>query len=203
MISHPTGSTLYCYPDTDGILGNLPTWVPQPCLPGAENSISLPNAPSRLDSTPDLTHLYMPSLPTALLGCGRPALHQGMFPIQGLNPGLQLCRWALYHLNYDGSPTCTAHLHFPHVSALPSRLDMTGQMPHTHHISPQMSGVSYWGTILACDLSHMMHVPLQEGVCWLTAHPRQHWPYDLPLSPFHIFGTSLKGSRLSFSASSF
>ena len=37
-------------------------------------------------------------------GLGCHALLQGIFPTQGLNPGLPHCRWILYHLNYQGSP---------------------------------------------------------------------------------------------------
>ena len=33
------------------------------------------------------------------------ALLQGIFPIQGSNPGLPHCRWILYHLSYQGSVT--------------------------------------------------------------------------------------------------
>ena len=29
---------------------------------------------------------------------------QGIFPTQGLNPGLLNCRWILYHLSHQGSP---------------------------------------------------------------------------------------------------
>ena len=142
----------------DDTLGNLPTWVPQPYLPCAESSISLQNVPSGLDSTPCLTDLYIPNLfYTALLCCGRPTLLQGIFPTQGSNPGLQLFRCALYHMNHEGNPTYTPHLHFSHVSALPSRLDVTSRYhTHTHHISPRMPGVSYWETTLACDLSHIV-----------------------------------------------
>ena len=31
-------------------------------------------------------------------------LQQGIFPTQGLNPGLPLCMWILYHLSHQGSP---------------------------------------------------------------------------------------------------
>ena len=31
-------------------------------------------------------------------------LLQGIFPTQGLNPGLPQCRWILYHLSHLGSP---------------------------------------------------------------------------------------------------
>ena len=33
------------------------------------------------------------------------ALFQGIFPTQGLNPGLPHCRWILYKLSHQGSPT--------------------------------------------------------------------------------------------------
>ena len=37
-------------------------------------------------------------------GVGHHALLPGIFPTQGLNPGLPQCRQILYHLNYQGSP---------------------------------------------------------------------------------------------------
>ena len=37
-------------------------------------------------------------------GVGCHALLQGIFPNQGLNPGLPHCRWILYQLTYQGSP---------------------------------------------------------------------------------------------------
>ena len=37
-------------------------------------------------------------------GMGCHALLQGIFPTQGLNPGLLHCRWIIYQLNHKGSP---------------------------------------------------------------------------------------------------
>jgi len=37
------------------------------------------------------------------IGVGCHALLQGIFPTQGLNPGLPHCRWILYHLSHQGS----------------------------------------------------------------------------------------------------
>ena len=31
-------------------------------------------------------------------------LYRGIFPTQGLNPGLPHCRWILYLLSHQGSP---------------------------------------------------------------------------------------------------
>ena len=37
---------------------------------------------------------------------GSLSLLQGIFPNQGLNPGLLHCRWILYQLSYKGNPKC-------------------------------------------------------------------------------------------------
>ena len=37
-------------------------------------------------------------------GVGCHVFLQGIFPTQGLNPGLLHCRWILYRLSYQGSP---------------------------------------------------------------------------------------------------
>ena len=37
-------------------------------------------------------------------GMGCYALLQGIFPTQGLNPGLPCCRQIVYHLSHQGSP---------------------------------------------------------------------------------------------------
>ena len=38
------------------------------------------------------------------IGVGGHALLQGIFPTQGLNPGLLYCRWIVYQLSHQGSP---------------------------------------------------------------------------------------------------
>ena len=44
------------------------------------------------------------SSPCQITGVGSLFLLQGIYPTQGLNPGLLHCRWILYHLSYQGSP---------------------------------------------------------------------------------------------------
>ena len=39
------------------------------------------------------------------------ALLQGIFPIQGLNPGLPHCRRILYHLSHQGSPSESVYIY--------------------------------------------------------------------------------------------
>ena len=41
------------------------------------------------------------------------ALLQGIFPTQGMNPGLLLCRWILYHLSHQGSPGILERVAYP------------------------------------------------------------------------------------------
>ena len=48
--------------------------------------------------------LYGPwNSPGQNTGVGSLSLLQGIFPTQGLNPGLLHCRWILYHLSHKGS----------------------------------------------------------------------------------------------------
>ena len=56
--------------------------------------------------------LYSPwDSPGQNAGVGSLSLLQGIFPTQGLNPGLQHCRWILYHLSFKGSPHMYTHTH--------------------------------------------------------------------------------------------
>ena len=56
------------------------------------NDCSLPGSSTHGDS------------PGKITGVGCHALLQGIFPTQGLNPGLPHCRCILYHLSHQGSP---------------------------------------------------------------------------------------------------
>ena len=46
-------------------------------------------------------------------GVGCHALLRGIFPTQGLNPGLPHCRWILYHLSHQGSPKILEWVAYP------------------------------------------------------------------------------------------
>jgi len=47
---------------------------------------------------------------------GNLSLLQGIFPNQGLNPGLPRCRQILYQLSYKGSPTILEWVAYPFSS---------------------------------------------------------------------------------------
>ena len=46
-------------------------------------------------------------------GMGTLSLLQGIFPTQGLNPGLPHCRWILYQLSHKGSPRILESVAYP------------------------------------------------------------------------------------------
>ena len=49
-------------------------------------------------------------------GVGSLSLLQGIFPTQGLNPGLPHCRWILYQLSHKGSPRIVEWVAYPFSS---------------------------------------------------------------------------------------
>ena len=61
--------------------------------------------------------LYSPwNSPGQNTGVGSRSLLQGIFPTQGLNPGLPHCRWILYHLSHQGRHSIPPLIqsHFPY-----------------------------------------------------------------------------------------
>ena len=65
-------------------------------------------------------------------GVGSLSLFQGIFPIQGSNPGLPHCRRILYQLNHKGSPVPSGtHQHFlnPFILAEVSLLPLLNSCP--------------------------------------------------------------------------
>ena len=58
--------------------------------------------------------LYSPwNSPGQNTGMGSLSLLQGIFPIQGSNPGLLHCRQILYQLSHKGSPTILEWVAYP------------------------------------------------------------------------------------------
>ena len=61
--------------------------------------------------------LYSPqNSPGQNTGVGSHSLLQGIFPIQGSNPGLPHCWWILYQLSYKGSPRTLEWVAYPFSS---------------------------------------------------------------------------------------
>ena len=58
--------------------------------------------------------LYSPwNSPGQYTWVGSLSLLQGLFPTQGLNPGLMHCRWTLYELSHKGSPRTLGWVAYP------------------------------------------------------------------------------------------
>ena len=65
--------------------------------------------------------LYNPwNSPGQNTGAGSLSLLQGIFPTQGLNPGLPHCRWILYQLRHKGSQRILKWVVYPFSSDLPN-----------------------------------------------------------------------------------
>ena len=73
---------------------------------------SRPTLCNPMDCSPPGSAIHGDS-PGKYTGVGCHALLQGIFPMQGSNPGLLHCRWILYHLSHQGSPCKRNHLQCP------------------------------------------------------------------------------------------
>ena len=63
------------------------------------------------------THgLYSPWNSPGWPGVGSLSLFQGIFPIQGSNPGIPPCRWILYQLSHKVSPRVLGWIAYPFSS---------------------------------------------------------------------------------------
>ena len=64
---------------------------------------SCPTLCNSVDYSMPVSSIHGDSPGKTTTGAGCPALLQGIFSIQGSNPGLPRCRWILYQLNLKGS----------------------------------------------------------------------------------------------------
>ena len=87
----------------------IPEWVAIPYPGDLPDPGIKPRSPAlQVDSLP----AELPGKPKNT-GVGSLSLLQGIFPTQGLNPGLPHCRWILYHLSYQGSPRILEWVAYP------------------------------------------------------------------------------------------
>ena len=78
------------------------------------NSIKLSESHSVVSDSLQPHGLYNPwNSPGQNTGVGSLSLLQGIFPTQGLNPGLLHCRWILYQLTHEGSPRILEWVAYP------------------------------------------------------------------------------------------
>ena len=84
-------------------------------------------------------------------GVGGHALLWGIFPTQGLNPGLLHCRQILYHLSHQGSPSILEWVVYPFSGDLPK--------PGIEPESPALQADSSPAELPGRPLENSMNVP--------------------------------------------
>ena len=80
---------------------------------------SCPTLCNPMDCSPPGSSVHGDS-PRKNIRVGCHALLQGIFPTQGLNPGLPHCRQILYHLSHQGSPRILERVAYPFSRVLPN-----------------------------------------------------------------------------------
>ena len=94
-------------------------------------------------------------------GVGCHGLFQEILPTQGSNPGLQHCRWILYHLSQQGSPRILERLErvaYPFSNGTSQPRNRTGSLLHCRWILYQLS---YLGSHLSgwfSSIPQIIHV---------------------------------------------
>ena len=77
--------------------------------------------------------------PSKNTGVGCHALLQGIFPTQGLNPGLLHCRWICYHLSLQGKPKNTGVSSLSLLQGIFPTQELNQALRHGRWILNQMS----------------------------------------------------------------
>ena len=87
-------------------------------------------------------------------GVGCHALFQGIFPTQGLNPGLSNCRQILYHLSHQGSPRKSTGVgcHFLLQGIFPTQ----GLNPGLSHCRQKLYHLSHQGSQSEKELKSLL-----------------------------------------------
>ena len=103
---------------------------------------------------------------------------QGIFPIQGSNPGLLQCRWILYQLSHKGSPRILEWVVYP----FSSRSNLARNRTRVSGIAAEF--FTSWATREAIDSkAHGNHYL----VLLTYLHNSQVWPNLFYLSNLKIF----------------
>ena len=124
-------------------------WVTQSC----------PTLCNPMDCSPPGTSVHADS-PGKSTGAGCHALLQGIFPTQGLNPGLLHSWWILYHLSHQQSPRILEWAAFPFSRGSSQSRNQTG-------VSCTAGGFFISYNPLQCSC---LENPVDRGAWWATVH---------------------------------
>ena len=98
-------------------------------------------------------------------------LLQGIFPTQGLNPGLPLCRRILYQLSHQGSPRIQEWVAYPFSSRSSWPRNRTGGLLHWRRILYQLSYEGNPQSKFTCLLLPTSHALAKKARTSLDAFP--------------------------------
>ena len=96
----------------DVSLTKITVTVDSECAVLCVGTQSCPTPCDPMDCSPSGSSVHGGS-PGKNTGMGCHSLLQGIFPTRGSNPGLQCCRWILYHLHHQGSPRILEWVAYP------------------------------------------------------------------------------------------
>ena len=117
---------------------------------------------------------------------GSLSLLQGIFPTQGLNPGLLHFRWTLYQLSHKGSPRILEWVAYPFSSVSSWRGSWTGISCIAGRFFTNWAVREPWGGRVGhhrVDLSKQLQASLIQKSCASSSHGVSHWS-PLP-APFN------------------
>ena len=126
-------------------------------------------------------------------GMGSCSLLQGIFPIQGSDPGLPHCMQILYQLSHQGSPFSS--IQFSH-SVMSNSL-----RPHElQHARPPCSSPTPVACSNSCPSSQWCHPTISSSVIPFSSC-RQSFPASRPFPMSQFFSSGGQGTGVSASAS--
>ena len=107
-------------------------------------------------------------------GVGCHAVLQGIFPTQGLNPGLLQCRWILYHLSHQGSPRILEWVKWSEVAqsypTLCNPVDCSPPGSSIHGIF--QARILEWGSSQPRDRTLVSRTAGRLFTIWATGKPK-------------------------------
>ena len=98
--------------------------------------------------------------PDQITGVGSLSLLQGIFPTQGLSPGLPHCRWILYQLSQQGSPRILEWVTYPFSSRSSQPRNQTG----VSCIAGDSLPTELWGKPLRAEFSQRAYISETEKI---------------------------------------
>ena len=107
-------------------------------------------------------------------GVGCHALLYGIFPTQGLNPGLPHCRQILYHLSHQGSPRILEWVAYPFSRGFPDPgIEPGSPALQADSLPTELSGKPYVINLLIssrANSSSMILIIILAFLCPLLVH---------------------------------